>query len=767
MFQVKTDFGGRELSIETGRMAKQANGAVVVRYGDSMVLVTATGRLEPKPGANFFPLTVDYQEKFYSAGKIPGGFFKREGRPSFKATLTSRLIDRPIRPLFPEGYSNDTHIVATTLSIDLENDPDIMSLIGASAALEVSNLPFMGPVAGCRVGRVDGKFVINPTPSLLEKSDIDLLVAGTQSSIVMVEGGAFEATEEDIISALEFAHKAIQPVIEIQLELKRMVNTPKITFKPAEVNQALAAEVKNASWKKISEIFHIEKKQERYDGFNALTESVVAELTKGITDAAELETKKKLVKDELEALKEKYAREYTIKEKKRIDGRAYNAVRKITSEVGILPRVHGSALFTRGETQALVTTTLGTGEDEQRVDSIESEVAETFMLHYNFPPFSVGETGFLRGPGRREIGHGALAHRGILPVIPSAEKFPYTIRVVSEILESNGSSSMASVCGATLALLDAGVPISAPVAGIAMGLIMEGKEIAILSDILGDEDHLGDMDFKVTGTEKGVTAVQMDIKIGGVSRDILEQALRQAREGRLHILSKMNEVMREPRGDLSQYAPRITTVPIKSDKIGALIGPGGKTIRGIMEETGAKIDIDDKALLVSIASSDPAKLKRAVEIISGILEEAEIGKVYEGTVVRIADFGAFVEIIPDTDGLVHISELAPFRVNRVTDIVNMGDKVKVKVLEIDSQGKIRLSRKACLTDEESNQERQANETRLEQQGPEERDSFNQPRGDQGNYRGGRGGSGGGGGGGGFRRGGGGGGGSGGYRGGRK
>src|SRR3990167_6808913 len=463
MHVVKTDFGGRELSIETGRMAKLANGAVVVRYGDSMVLVTATGRLEPKPGANFFPLTVDYQEKFYSAGKIRGRFFKREGRPSFKATLTSRLIDRPIRPLFPEGYVNETHIVSTTLSVDTENAPDVMSLIGASAALEVSDLPFMGPVAGCRVGRINGEFVINPSPVAMVNSDIDILVAGTQSSIVMVEGGALEVSEDDVVAALEFAHKAIQPVLEIQLELKRMVNKPKISFKPAEVDQKLVEEINKLSLSKIAEIFTDGKKQEREEGFSTLCDNVVAEMTKGITDAEELDQKKQVVVEQYEKLKEEYARGYTLREKKRIDNRLYDAIRKITTEVAILPRVHGSALFTRGETQALVTTTLGTGEDEQRIDSIEAEASEAFMLHYNFPPFSVGETGFLRGPGRREIGHGALAHRAILPVVPLPEKFPYTIRVVSEILESNGSSSMASVCGATLALLDAGVPISSPV----------------------------------------------------------------------------------------------------------------------------------------------------------------------------------------------------------------------------------------------------------------------------------------------------------------
>ncbi|OGQ34239.1 MAG: polyribonucleotide nucleotidyltransferase [Deltaproteobacteria bacterium RIFCSPHIGHO2_12_FULL_43_9] len=718
MHVVKTDFGGRELSIETGRMAKLANGAVVVRYGDSMVLVTATGRLEPKPGANFFPLTVDYQEKFYSAGKIPGGFFKREGRPSFKATLTSRLIDRPIRPLFPEGYVNETHIVSTTLSVDTENAPDVMSLIGASAALEVSDLPFMGPVAGCRVGRINGEFVINPSPVAMVNSDIDILVAGTQSSIVMVEGGALEVSEDDVVAALEFAHKAIQPVLEIQLELKRMVNKPKISFKPAEVDQKLVEEINKLSLSKIAEIFTYGKKQEREEGFSTLCDNVVAEMTKGITDAEELDQKKQVVVEQYEKLKEEYARGYTLREKKRIDNRLYDAIRKITTEVAILPRVHGSALFTRGETQALVTTTLGTGEDEQRIDSIEAEASEAFMLHYNFPPFSVGETGFLRGPGRREIGHGALAHRAILPVVPLPEKFPYTIRVVSEILESNGSSSMASVCGATLALLDAGVPISSPVAGIAMGLIMEGDEVAILSDILGDEDHLGDMDFKVAGTAKGVTAVQMDIKISGVSRDILEKALRQAREGRLFILSKMNETISEPRSDISRFAPRIKSIPIKADKIGALIGPGGKTIRAIMEETGAKIDIDDKALTVQVASPEVAKLERAVELITNILAEAEIGKIYEGKVVRIADFGAFVEILPGIDGLVHISELVPFRVNRVTDIVNMDDKVRVKVLDIDQQGKIRLSRKACLTEEEMNQEKQAYDARVEQAGVE-------------------------------------------------
>ena len=710
MHVVKRNFGGRELSIETGRLAKQANGSVMVRYGDSVVLVAVTGQTDPKPGASFFPLTVDYQEKFYSAGKIPGGFFKREGRPSLKATLTARLIDRPIRPLFPAGYQNETQIIVTTLSVDLENAPDVMALIGASAALEISNLPFFGPIAGCRVGRVNKELIINPLPEQMIDSDLDLLVAASQDSIVMVEGGSLELSEDEVLEALKFAHKEMQPIIEMQLELKRLVNPTKIEFQAPQIDIELKEQIKKSFYGEIAEIFAISGKQDRTDRFKDLKKRVIEQFSKEITDPEKLLIRKVASAELFGQLKEEYARTYTVQQKRRIDGRSYDAIRNISCEVGVLPRVHGSAVFTRGETQVLVTTTLGTGEDEQRIDSIESEESESFMLHYNFPPFSVGETGPLRGPGRREIGHGALAQRSLAPVIPTAEQFPYTIRVVSDVLESNGSSSMASVCGGTLALLDAGVPVKSPVAGIAMGLILEEGQVAILSDILGDEDHLGDMDFKVAGTEKGVTGVQMDIKIGGVTFEIMERALRQAREGRLFILSKMNEVINQPRADISKYAPRIQSIPVAPDKIGTIIGPGGKMIRAIIEATGVKIDIDDAAGTVQVASSDPEGMKKAVEWIEGLIEEPEIGKEYEGKVCRIADFGAFVTILHNKDGLVHISELAPFRIDRVTDVVKLGDHVKVKVLDIDEQGKVRLSRKACLTPEQVDQERQTYES---------------------------------------------------------
>jgi polyribonucleotide nucleotidyltransferase len=687
--KVELDFHGRPLSIEIGRVAKQADGAALVRYGETVVLVTAVAARDLKTDTDFFPLTVDYQEKTFAAGKIPGGFFKREGRPSEKEILTCRLIDRSVRPLFSEGLRCETQVIATVLSADRENDPDVVAMLGASVALHISDIPFNGPLAGVRIGRIDGQWVINPTQSQLPESDTDIFLSGSNDAIVMVEGGAQMVPEDEILEALFKGHEAIQPLLEIQEQLKREIGKAKRQVPLAERDPAVVRRVEELASDKLKQAIEIPEKLERYKRLNEVKGEIVAQT------AGEFPGQEKDIKGAFEELKRTSFRNLIIHQERRIDGRGLRDVRPITCEVEVLPRTHGSALFTRGETQALVVTTLGTASDEQKIDALIGEQYKKFMLHYNFPPFSVGEVKFLRGPSRREIGHGNLAERALLPVLPDEGKFPYTVRIVSEILESNGSTSMATVCGGSLSLMDAGVPVVAPVAGIAMGLIKEGEHVRVLSDILGDEDHLGDMDFKVAGTPDGVTSLQMDIKISGVNREIMRQALHQAREGRLGILKIMNEALALPRTNISGHAPRITTIKVKPDKIREIIGPGGKVIRGIIEATGVKMDVEDDGT-VTIASSDENASRKAIEMVQKIAAEAEVGKIYKGTVRKIVDFGAFVEILPGTDGLIHISQLAPERVRRVSDVLKEGDEVMVKVLEIDRQGKIRLSRKEAL-----------------------------------------------------------------------
>lgn len=687
--KIETTYHGRPLRIESGRMAKQADGAVVVSYGESMVLVTVVSEKKVREGVDFFPLTCDYQERTFAAGKIPGGFFKREGRPSEKETLTSRLIDRPIRPLFPDGFRSETQVIATVLSHDKENDPDVLAVTGASAALEVSDVPFLGPIGCVRVGRLDGQLIVNPTVSQLDQSDLNLVVAASRDGIVMVEGGAREVSEEVVLDALFFAFQEVQTLLALQDELRAAIGKSKRLVSPLTVDQELLGRLGEIARPKLEEAFRIPTKQERARALQEAEREILAWM------ASERPDKLSEGKNLCEELKSRVMREAIVREGRRVDGRGLKEIRPIECEVGLLPRAHGSALFTRGETQALVTATLGTASDEQKIDALIGEQFKKFMLHYNFPPFSVGEVKFLRSPGRREIGHGALAERAIQAVLPDEETFPYTIRVVSEILESNGSSSMATVCGATLALMDAGVPIKAAVAGIAMGLIKEGEEIRVLSDILGDEDHLGDMDFKVAGTARGLTALQMDIKIGQVTREVMEQALHQAREGRLSILDRMGRAIAQPRPHVSPHAPRIVTLKIKPDKIRELIGPGGKVIRGIIDETGVKIDVEDDGTVI-VASADAEAMKRAIDMIQGITAEPEVGRVYKGTVRRIVDFGAFVEILPGVDGLLHISQIGPGRVAKVSDVLKEGDEVLVKVLEVDKSGKIRLSRREAM-----------------------------------------------------------------------
>jgi polyribonucleotide nucleotidyltransferase len=687
--KVEVDFHGRPLSIEVGRMAKQADGAALVRYGETVVLVTAVAAKDLKLDTDFFPLTVDYQEKTFAAGKIPGGFFKREGRPSEKEILTCRLIDRSIRPLFAEGLRCETQVIATVLSADRENDPDVVAMLGTSIALHVSDIPFNGPLAGVRIGRIDGRWVMNPTQSQLEQSDVDIFLSGSRDAIVMVEGGAQVVPEEEILEALFAGHEAIQPLLQIQEEIRREIGKPKRHVPLAQLDHAVARRVEDLALTRLRQALEVPEKLERYKRIAEVKGEVVP------LAFAEFPDKQKDIKGAFEELKRNVFRGLVIQKERRIDGRGLKDVRPITCETGVLPRTHGSALFTRGETQALVVTTLGTTSDEQRVDALIGEHFKKFMLHYNFPPFSVGEVKFLRGPGRREIGHGNLAERALVPVLPAEDGFPYTIRIVAEILESNGSTSMATVCGGSLSLMDAGVPVAAPVAGIAMGLIKEGEHVRVLSDILGDEDHLGDMDFKVAGTADGVTSLQMDIKISGVNREVMHQALHQAKEGRLHILGIMNATLPAARTSVSGHAPRIITLRVKPEKIREIIGPGGKVIRGIIEATGVKMDVEDDGT-VTIASIDAAASQKAVEMVQRIAAEAEIGKIYKGTVRKIVEFGAFVEILPGTDGLVHISQLAPERVRKVSDVLKEGDEVMVKVLEIDKQGKIRLSRKEAL-----------------------------------------------------------------------
>jgi polyribonucleotide nucleotidyltransferase len=691
--KVEAEIGGKKLTIESGKMARQANGSVLVTYDETVVLVTATAAKEPKPNMGFLPLTIEYQERFYSVGRIPGSFFRREiGRPTEKEVLTCRITDRPLRPLFEDGWMTETQVIATVLSADQQNDPDVLALTGASAALTISDIPFQGPVAGIRVGYIDGQYVINPTNDQLEVSGMEIVVAGTRDAVVMVEGGADSLSEEVIMEGIFYGHQQLQILLDMQEELRSAIGKTKRQVVKPEIDEVLAQKVKEVAAAGMTEVITTVDKMERGRVYDELKARVVGELENEKEDCAGE------IKDLLSDLKKKMMRDKIVVEKSRIDGRSFNEVRPITCEVGCLPRAHGSALFTRGETQSIVTATLGSEGDEQRVETLEGMTFRKFMLHYNFPPFCVGEVRFMRGPSRRDIGHGALAERGISAVLPSSEKFPYTMRVVSDVLESNGSSSMATVCGASLALMDGGVPIKNPVSGIAMGLIQEGDEVVILSDILGDEDHLGDMDFKVVGTSEGITSLQMDIKISGVTREIMSNALEQAKEGRLHILGKMQEAIAEPREDIAPHAPKFFTVKINPDKIRDIIGPGGKIIKGLSAEYDAKIEVDDDGnVKVFTPSGDTAaKLLARIE---DITEEAKVGKLYTGTVKTIKDFGAFVEILPGTDGLVHISELAEERVGKVTDILKEGDVVTVKVLEIDKRGKIRLSRKAALAEE--------------------------------------------------------------------
>ncbi len=694
--------GGHEITLETGKVAKQAHGAVWVRLADSIVLVTVVSADEKREGIDFFPLTVDYQEKSFAAGMIPGNFFRREGRLSEKETLTSRVIDRSCRPLFPEGYANETQIIATVISFDQENDTDVLALTGASAALHVSDVPFDGPIAGVRVARVGGQFVANPSLAQRGEADLEVVMAASRDAIVMVEGGAKEVPENVMVDALLFGQAAVQDLLAAQDALREACgNKPRRAFDPPKNDVDLRAKVKALSWKKVEEAYGRNEKMDRYGRLSQIKKELLQQLRdEAAGDAAKLANlalREKEIKGYYEDVKYEYMRKMITDERRRIGGRGMSDVRKITCEVGLLPRVHGSALFTRGETQALVATTLGTAGDEQRVEMLTGMHFKKFMLHYNFPPFSVGEVKMLRGAGRREIGHGALAERALRQVMPTEDKFPYTVRIVSEIVESNGSSSMASVCGGCLSLMDAGVPIKAPVAGIAMGLIKEGEKIAILSDILGDEDHLGDMDFKVCGTAEGITSIQMDIKIRGVTRQILEQALAQAAEGRRFILGEMAKAIAKPRDDVSTYAPRITTIKVRPERIKDVIGPGGKTIKDITARTGTSINIEDDGS-ISIASPNQDKVEAAIKMIRGLTQEAEVGKTYLGTVRKIAEFGAFVEIFPGTDGLIHISELSDKRVKSVADVLSEGEEVLVKVISVDRQGKIRLSRKEALAE---------------------------------------------------------------------
>jgi polyribonucleotide nucleotidyltransferase len=685
--------GGRQLTFETGRLAKLAHGAVLATYGESMVLVTAVST-EERPGLDFFPLTCEYVEKTYAAGKIPGGFFKREGRLRDYEVLSSRLMDRPLRPLFPDGFKKDTQVIATVLSSDRDNPTDVLAMSTASAALHISDIPWSGPIAGMRVARVEGELVALPTFDQSAKADIDLIVACTKDAIVMVEGGAEEASESEIIDALYFAFSEAQKVIGLIEKIRAAVGKPKREFSVPKLDAGIAGKVAAMADEKLKAACVIKEKKARYDQYGAIKKEVVAALTAELGDEA-YKAVEKLVKEEIENRKAFVVREMVLNTGKRIDGRDTTTIRPISCEVGLLPRVHGSALFQRGETQAIVTATLGTASDEQKIDALTGESWKRFMLHYNFPPFSTGETKPMRGPGRREVGHGALAERAVTRLLPGHEEFPYTIRIVSEILESNGSSSMASVCGASLALMDCGVPIKKPVAGIAMGLITENGKVAILSDILGDEDHLGDMDFKVCGTDKGITAIQMDIKIEGLERRVLEQALEQARAGRVHILGKMAETLNVPRIEINRWAPRITTVKVKPDQIRIIIGPGGKTIKGIIDQTGCSVDVNDDGT-VAVASADSDAVKRAIQIIEGLTAEPEVGRIYKGQIKRLVDFGAFVEILPNNEALLHVSEIAHERIENPADVLKEGDEIEVKVISVERDGKVRLTRRELL-----------------------------------------------------------------------
>lgn len=698
MKKIEIEIRGKKLFFETGKIAKQADGAVVAQYGDTVVLATAVSDKSPRKGLDFFPLTVDYQEKAYSAGKIPGGFFKREGRPSEKEILTSRLIDRPIRPLFPKGFYCETQGIANVLSYGEENIADILGIITVSAALTISDIPFKEPVGAVRIGRIAGSFVINPDSREVEECDLNLIVAGTAEAVIMVEGEAQEISENDLLAALDIAHEEIRRICAVQNEFRSMAGKEKRTVDPPVVDEVLKDKVTGLSLESIKTAITIPDKMRRQDALDKILKEVINEL---VTDE---EDKTMEISSVFNDIEKELVRGMILNENRRADGRAPDEIRNISSEIGILPRTHGSALFIRGETQCLAVVTLGTSDDEQKIDSLDGESYKTFMLHYNFPPFSVGEVKPLRSPGRREIGHGMLAERALKSVIPPKTEFPYTIRIVSDILESNGSSSMATVCGGSLALMDAGVPVRTHVAGIAMGLIKEGDKVVVLTDILGLEDHLGDMDFKVTGTDKGITAFQLDTKIGGISREIMEKALEQARQGRLHILGKMSETISNPHENLAQYAPRIYTMQIRQDKIRDVIGTGGKVIRSIVEQTGVKIDIEDSGL-INISSADGESAQKAIEIINSIIAEAELGKIYRGKVKRVLDFGAFVEIMPGTEGLLHISQISEKRIAKVTDEVNEGDEVAVKVIEIDKMGRIRLSRKEAMREQDTERER--------------------------------------------------------------
>ena len=686
VFRKEIEWGGRTLTLETGKIARQANGAVMATYGETSVLCTAVGQKSPKPGVDFFPLTVNYQEKTYATGKIPGGFFKREGRPTEKETLTSRMIDRPLRPLFHESYRNETQVICTVMSHDLENDPDIIALIGASAALTISGIPFLGPIGAARISFKDGNYILNPKMTDVPDTDLDLVLAGTKEGVLMVESEAKELSEEIMLGAVTYGHEQMQPVISTIIELAELCAKEPFELTPAPAEIGTVGGKLQDFKQELEDAYQIQIKQNRQEKINSIKTKAIESLG---DISAELAVADKVFKN----MEKDIVRGSILKTGKRIDSRTTTDIRAIEVEVGVLPRTHGSALFTRGETQALVTATLGTGQDEQIIDALEGEYRENFLLHYNFPPYSVGETGRMGGSGRREIGHGKLAWRALRPLLPNKESFPYTLRVVSEVTESNGSSSMATVCGTSLALMDSGVPLGRPVAGIAMGLIKEGEDYAILSDILGDEDHLGDMDFKVAGTSHGITSLQMDIKITSITKDIMDIALNQARDGRLHILEEMRNAISSSRDQVSGHAPRITTLVVPKDKIRDIIGTGGKVIREIQEEAACKIDIEDDGT-VKVASADQASTDEAVRRIQDIIAEPEVGTIYNGKVVKLMDFGAFVNFLGKRDGLVHISELAPHRVEKVSDILNEGDLVKVKCLAVDPRGKVKLSLKA-------------------------------------------------------------------------
>jgi polyribonucleotide nucleotidyltransferase len=708
---VELDWGGRKLTLETGKVARQADGAVVATYGETTVLATVVAAKSPREGVDFLPLTVDYQEKYYAAGRIPGGYFKREGRPTEKETLVSRLIDRPIRPLFADGWRNETQVIVTTLSHDMENDPDILALVATSAALTLSGVPFMGPIGAARVGFINGEYVLNPLVDEMTDTDLDLVVAGTADAVLMVESEAKELSEDVMLGAVMFGHRHFQPVIQAIIQLAE-----KAAKEPRELkvidNSEIEKEMLGLFEKDLRSAYSISKKQDRYAAVGAVKEKMLAHF---FPEGAEPKYDKQRIAGVFKELEAKIVRWNILDTSKRIDGRDLSTVRPIVCEVGVLPRTHGSALFTRGETQALVVTTLGTGEDEQWIDALQGTYKEHFLLHYNFPPYSVGETGRLGGTKRREIGHGKLAWRAIHPVLPAKHDFPYTIRVVSEVTESNGSSSMATVCGSSLALMDAGVPLKRPTAGIAMGLILEGEKYAVLSDILGDEDHLGDMDFKVAGTEAGITSLQMDIKIAGITEQIMKTALAQAKDGRVHILGEMAKALTAARAELGEHAPRIETLKIPVDKIREVIGTGGKVIREIVEKTGAKINVEDDGT-VKVASANGEQIRAAIKWIKSIASDPEVGQIYDGTIVKVMDFGAFVNFFGSKDGLVHISQLAQGRVQKTSDVVKEGDKVKVKLLGFDDRGKTRLSMK--VVDQETGEDLEAKQKAEREKEPE-------------------------------------------------